>query len=188
MKKLLPLIATALIGFNAMASTLEIRDSISEDKLFIHEDESGFQFELCESGEECRTLGMKSYTRKEFVDQAHALEKQRKAQKNNLMIIGAMSVIAPIVFFKYDKMILAGRVGARKAAEGAMPASFGFKLGAVLGVTNVGLTALAQEDLKDKTYVTENIRTLTGDDHIRSVEEYTEVLGEVLSEIEMRKL
>ena len=49
-------------------------------------------------------------------------------------------------------------------------------------------SVLMQEDLSDKEHVTNSVLTLDGDDQINSVEQYVEVLGEVLTEIEMRRL
>lgn len=189
MKKLLPLIATVLIGLNAMASTLEIRDQKTDHKLFVMEEEGRIEFKYCEGASDCRVLGMKSYTRTEFEEQAKEIEEQQSFQKVENAIYAGAAFLFPIVFFKAERIMMVEKLGKVRGLEGAMPKSFGYKLGAIGGIMlPIANSVLLQEDLSDKEHVTNSVLTLDGDDQINSVEQYVEVLGEVLTEIEMRRL
>jgi hypothetical protein len=189
MKKLLPLIATALMGFQAMAGSLEIRDSKTMDKLYVIETNGAIEFNYCEQSQPCRTLGMKAYTRAEFEEQAKEIQEKVEFQRVENAIYAAAGFLAPVLFFKVERIQMIDKLGKVKGLEASMPKSFGYKLGSVMGsAIPLANATIIQEDLSDKESVTNNVLTLDGDDQINSVEQYVEVLGEVLTEIEMRRM
>jgi hypothetical protein len=110
MTKFLALVATTLIGFNVLGNTFEIKDTKTKDKLYIHEDEKGLEFEYCQSGQKCRALRKKLITRTELQTQANRLESQNKAK--------AIQVVAPFVFLKGETKKHGFKLGAIKPGSG----------------------------------------------------------------------